>query len=431
MLKLLKDAFKVKDIRSRILFTVFILFIFRVGTHITIPGVNAASLQSIADLPFLNMLNLVSGSSIQRFSIFAMGVSPYITASIIVQLLQMDIVPKFVEWSKQGEVGRRKLNQATRYITLVLAFAQSVTITAGFNYFTQLGFVKNPTVTTFILIGFILTTGTMFVTWLGEQITEKGIGNGVSMIIFAGIIAQMPGSIKEIVEDYFINIESSQSWKSALFALALILIVLIVVTFVTYVQQAERKIPIQYTKRMTGAPTSSYLPLKVNAAGVIPVIFASSFLTTPSAIIQALASSHSDEQWYQVVTTLFSYNTVPGAALYTILIVGFTFFYAFVQVNPEKLAENLQKQGSYIPSIRPGRGTEEYVSGLLMRLSTVGSLFLGVVALLPIIAQMVWQLPGSIGLGGTSLLIVIGVALESAKQLEGLMLKRKYTGFIN
>lgn len=431
MFKLLKDAFKVKDIRSRILFTVFILFIFRLGTHITIPGVNAAALQDIADLPFLNMLNLVSGSSIQRFSIFAMGVSPYITASIIVQLLQMDIVPKFVEWSKQGEVGRRKLNQATRYITLVLAFAQSVTITAGFNYFTQLGFVKNPTVTTFILIGFILTTGTMFVTWLGEQITEKGIGNGVSMIIFAGIISQLPGSIKEIVEDYFINIDSSQLWKSALVALALVIAVLIVITFVTFVQQAERKIPIQYTKRMTGAPTSSYLPLKVNAAGVIPVIFASSFLTTPSAIIQALASSHSDEKWYEVVTTLFSYNTVPGAALYTVLIVGFTFFYAFVQVNPEKLAENLQKQGSYIPSIRPGRGTEEYVSGLLMRLSTVGSVFLGLVALMPIIAQMVWNLPGSIGLGGTSLLIVIGVALESAKQLEGLMLKRKYTGFIN
>lgn len=431
MFKLLKDAFKVKDIRSRILFTVFILFIFRLGTHITIPGVNAASLQDIADLPFLNMLNLVSGSSIQRFSIFAMGVSPYITASIIVQLLQMDIVPKFVEWSKQGEVGRRKLNQATRYITLVLAFAQSVTITAGFNYFTQLGFVKNPTVTTFILIGFILTTGTMFVTWLGEQITEKGIGNGVSMIIFAGIISQLPGSIKEIVEDYFINIDSSQLWKSALVALALVIAILIVITFVTFVQQAERKIPIQYTKRMTGAPTSSYLPLKVNAAGVIPVIFASSFLTTPSAIIQALASSHSDEKWYEVVTTLFSYNTVPGAALYTVLIVGFTFFYAFVQVNPEKLAENLQKQGSYIPSIRPGRGTEEYVSGLLMRLSTVGSVFLGLVALMPIIAQMVWNLPGSIGLGGTSLLIVIGVALESAKQLEGLMLKRKYTGFIN
>lgn len=431
MFKLLKDAFKVKDIRSRILFTVFILFIFRLGTHITIPGVNAAALQDIADLPFLNMLNLVSGSSIQRFSIFAMGVSPYITASIIVQLLQMDIVPKFVEWSKQGEVGRRKLNQATRYITLVLAFAQSVTITAGFNYFTQLGFVKNPTVTTFILIGFILTTGTMFVTWLGEQITEKGIGNGVSMIIFAGIISQLPGSIKEIVEDYFINIDSSQLWKSALVALALVIAVLIVITFVTFVQQAERKIPIQYTKRMTGAPTSSYLPLKVNAAGVIPVIFASSFLTTPSAIIQALASSHSDEKWYEVVTTLFSYNTVPGAALYTVLIVGFTFFYAFVQVNPEKLAENLQKQGSYIPSIRPGRGTEEYVSGVLMRLSTVGSVFLGLVALLPIIAQMVWNLPGSIGLGGTSLLIVIGVALESAKQLEGLMLKRKYTGFIN
>ncbi len=431
MIRLLKDAFKVKDIRSRILFTVLILFVFRLGTHITVPGVDASRLNTIADLPFLNMLNLVSGGAMQQFSIFSMGVSPYITASIVIQLLQMDIVPKFVEWSKQGEVGRKKLNQATRYLTLVLGFVQSMTLTAGFNYYTQLGFVNNPNMATYIVIGLILTAGTMLVTWLGEQITERGIGNGVSMIIFAGIISRLPASIKELIEDYFINVDQSDIWLNAIFMALLVIAVLIVITLVTYVQQAERKIPIQYTKRVAGAPTSSYLPLKVNAAGVIPVIFASSFITTPNAIIQALGSSYRGETWYEVVQTIFSYNTVPGAIIYTVLIVSFTFFYAFVQVNPEKLAENLQKQGSYIPSVRPGKGTEEYVSRLLMRLSTVGSIFLGLVALLPIIAQMAWNLPQSIGLGGTSLLIIIGVALDTAKQLEGLMLKRKYTGFIN
>lgn len=431
MIRLLKDAFKVKDIRSRILFTVLILFVFRLGTHITVPGVDASRLNTIADLPFLNMLNLVSGGAMQQFSIFSMGVSPYITASIVIQLLQMDIVPKFVEWSKQGEVGRKKLNQATRYLTLVLGFVQSMTLTAGFNYYTQLGFVNNPNMATYIVIGLILTAGTMLVTWLGEQITERGIGNGVSMIIFAGIISRLPASIKELIEDYFINVDQSDIWLNAIFMALLVIAVLIVITLVTYVQQAERKIPIQYTKRVAGAPTSSYLPLKVNAAGVIPVIFASSFITTPNAIIQALGSSYRGETWYEVVQTIFSYNTVPGAIIYTVLIVAFTFFYAFVQVNPEKLAENLQKQGSYIPSVRPGKGTEEYVSRLLMRLSTVGSIFLGLVALLPIIAQMSWNLPQSIGLGGTSLLIIIGVALDTAKQLEGLMLKRKYTGFIN
>ena len=431
MLRLLKDAFKVKEIRSKIFFTIFILFVFRLGTHITVPGVDASRLQSISDLPFLNMFDLVSGSAMQRFSIFSMGVSPYITASIIIQLMQMDIVPKFVEWSKQGEVGRRKLNQATRYLTLVLGFVQSLALTAGFNMWTEYGFVPNPNAQTFILIGIILTTGTMVVTWLGEQITEKGIGNGVSMIIFAGIISRVPVDIKGLIEDYFINIESSRIWQSAIFMVVLVIAVLLIVTFVTFFQQAERKLPIQYTKRVVGAPTSSYLPLKVNAAGVIPVIFASSMITTPNAIIQAFGGSLGGKPWFETIQTLFNYNTVPGAILYTTLIVAFTFFYAFVQVNPEKLAENLQKQGSYIPSVRPGKGTEDYVSGVLMRLSTVGALYLGLVAILPIIAQMLWNLPESIGLGGTSLLIVVGVALETAKQLEGLMLKRQYTGFMN
>ncbi|HCM89167.1 MULTISPECIES: preprotein translocase subunit SecY [Vagococcus] len=430
MFKLLKDSFKVKSIRSKIFFTLFILFAFRVGAHITVPGVDAKALLELNDLALVAMFNQVSGNAMERFSLFAMGVSPYITASIIIQLLQMDIVPKFVEWAKQGEVGRRKLNQATRYLTLVLGFVQSIAITAGFNFYTNAGLVKEPNPMTYISIGIILTAGTMLVTWMGEQISEKGIGNGVSMIIFAGIIAKLPSSIKEIYEAYFVNIDQSELTRSFIFIAILIVAVLLIVTMVTYVQQAERKIPIQYTKRVAGAPQSSYLPLKVNAAGVIPVIFASSFIATPSTILTAFKTSHGGEAWFKVLEQIFNYSTIPGGIIYTVLIIAFTFFYAFVQVNPEKVAENLQKQGSYIPSVRPGKATEQFISSLLMRLSTVGSLFLGLVAILPIIAQNVWNLPQSIGLGGTSLLIVISVALETNKQLEGLLLKRQYTGFI-
>ena len=261
------------------------------------------------------------------------------------------------------------------------------------------GLVKSPSVFTYVSIGIILTAGTMLVTWMGEQISEKGIGNGVSMIIFAGIIARFPSSIKEIYVDYFVNIDKSDMWKSVLFILALIIAILLVVVMVTYVQQAERKIPIQYTKRVAGAPQSSYLPLKVNAAGVIPVIFASSIIATPQAILTAFKTTQGGKTWFDVLTTLFDYSTIPGGILYTIMIVAFTFFYAFVQVNPEKVAENLQKQGSYIPSVRPGQETEKFISSLLMRLSVVGSVFLGLVAILPIIAQNIWGLPQSIGLG--------------------------------
>ena len=283
--KLLKDALKVKNVRNKILFTIFIIFVFRVGTHVTVPGINAESLKQLSDLPFLNMLNLVSGNAMNNFSIFSMGVSPYITASIIVQLLQMDIYPKFVEWGKQGEVGRRKLNQATRYITLVLAFVQSIGITASFNTLSSISLVKTPNVSTYLLIGTILTAGSIIVTWLGEQITDKGFGNGVSMIIFSGIIASIPKMFSTIYEDFFVNVRSGELTRSYIIVALLIVVGLAIVFFTTFVQQAEYQIPIQYTKLVQGAPTSSYLPLKVNPAGVIPVIFASSITTIPSTIL--------------------------------------------------------------------------------------------------------------------------------------------------
>lgn len=424
------NALKVKDIRHKIFFTLGILIVFRLGSYITVPGVNAHALQSISSSGLVGILNTFSGGGLTNYSIFAMGVSPYITAQIIVQLLQMDIVPKFVEWSKQGEVGRRKLNQATRWLTIVLAFAQSIGITAGFNYLTQMNLVETPNVHTFLTIGLILTAGTMLTTWLGDMITERGIGQGVSMIIFAGIIARTPTGIQQIYTEQFVNTPKSQWGQSFLYVGLILLAVLAIVIFVTWVQQASRKIPIQYTRRASGASDSSYLPLKVNVAGVIPVIFASSFISTPQTILMAFASSHSEDDWYNILTNVFNMQTTDGAILYTVLIVLFTFFYAFVQVNPEKLAENLQKQGSYIPGVWPGKKTQSYVSSLLIRLSVVGALFLGLVALIPLLASNIFGLDESIGLGGTSLLIVVGVAIQLFDQLEGLMMKREYIGFI-
>jgi preprotein translocase subunit SecY len=340
----------------------------------------------------------------------------------------MDIVPKFVEWSKQGEVGRRKLNQVTRWLTIVLAFVQSIGITAGFNQLSQVNLVKTPNAETYILIGFILTAGTMLSVWLGEMITERGLGQGVSMLIFAGIIARLPAGIYQLFKEHILQGDDpARGWA---FLIGLMMIFIIVIGFVTWFNQAIRKVPMQYTRRSTGAGSSSYLPLRINIAGVIPVIFASSLLVTPQTILQAFATKFADASWYNTVMQYLSIQTMQGGIVYTLLIVLFTFFYAFVQVNPEKVQENLQKQGSYIVGVWPGPSTEKWMSGLLMRLSVVGALFLGFVALAPILATHFFGLDSNLAMSGTSILIVIGVAIDLIRQLEGLMMKRQYVGFI-
>lgn len=429
--KLLFEALKLKTVRKKIAFTLFIILVFRIGTHITVPGVNVKSLEQLADLPFLNMLNLVSGNALTNFSVFSMGVSPYITASIVVQLLQMDIVPKFVEWGKQGEVGRRKLNQATRYISLFVAFAQSIGITAGFNALSSVALIEKPTWQTYVMIGSLLTAGSVIVTWLGEQITDKGFGNGVSMIIFSGIISSIPNTFATIYEDYFVNIRPEEFNTSLVYVGSFALATLVIIFFTTFVQQAEYKIPIQYTKLTQGAPNSSYLPLKVNPAGVIPVIFASSITTLPTTILPFFQRGNQIIPWLDDLRQALSYQSPTGMALYAGLIVVFSFFYTFVQVNPEKTAENLQKSASYIIGVRPGRETEKYMSSLLKKLATIGAIFLAFVALSPIVAQQVFGLASNIALGGTSLLILISTGIEGMKQLEGYLLKRRYVGFMN
>ncbi|WP_080147313.1 preprotein translocase subunit SecY [Marinilactibacillus piezotolerans] len=429
MIELIKGAIKEKDVRSRVLFTLGILIVFRLGTQITVPGVNAQALDELSTSGLFNLLDTFGGGALGSYSVFALGVSPYITASIVVQLLQMDVLPKFKEWAEQGEVGRKKLNQATRYLTIVLAFFQAIGISVGFNALTGLGLVRNPGAATFIMIAIFLTAGTMLVMWLGEMITVHGFGNGTSLIIFSGIVARLP---QDMIQFYNTQIRNAgdEIVQSVLFTIGLIVALIALVIFVIYMENAKRNIPVRYSKRASTSKDNAVLPLKVNSAGVIPVIFASSFLMTPQIILGYFAQGNQDAGWYQVLNSIFNLQEPAGAVLYVLLIVVFTYFYAFIQVNPEKAAENLQKQNGYIPSIRPGKPTEEYLGYMLIRLSTVGALYLGIISVLPIIASGLWNLPSSLALGGTSLLIVVGVALDSMRQLEGLLSKKSYQGFI-
>ncbi len=430
MFSLIKNAFQMKDIRTRLLFTVMILIVFRLGTHITVPGVNAAAVQTFASAGLFGLLNTFSGGALSSYSIFAMGVSPYITASIVVQLLQMDILPTFVEWSKQGEVGRRKLNQVTRYLTIFLAFVQAIGLSLGFNALANYGLIVNPGIQTYLMIALVLTAGTMFLTWLGDMITVHGIGNGVSILIFSGIVARVPSDLYAFYTQQIQGKTGSDLYRALGFSAALLVAALLIVMLVVFVEQAQRRLPIQHSKRATGSNETSRLPLKINSAGVIPVIFASSFMMTPSTILGFFSATHSEASWFKFLTSVTDMSQPLGASIYAVLIIVFTYFYAFVQVNPEKVAENLQKQGGYILSVRPGKETEQYISSLLLRLSTVGALYLALIAILPMIASALWSLPQGLMLGGTSLLIVVGVALEVSRQIEGRMIKRKYQGFI-
>lgn len=430
MFQTISNFMRVGDIRRKIIFTLLMLIVFRIGTFIPVPNVNAEFLAAQDQLSVFGVLNTFGGGALQNFSIFAMGIMPYITASIIVQLLQMDVVPKFAEWSKQGEVGRRKLAQFTRYFTIVLGFIQALGMSYGFNNMAGGLLITDPGIDTYLLIAVVLTAGTAFLMWLGEQITAKGVGNGISIIIFAGIVAGIPSIINQVYAQQFTDVGDDLFIRIITVLLILLAIIAIVVGAI-YVLQALRKIPIQYAKRQTVGRAqmggqSTHLPLKVNAAGVIPVIFAVSFIVTPRTIA-SFFEQNDVTLWIQKI---FDYTHPIGMAVYAALIIAFTYFYAFIQVNPENIADNLKKQGGYIPGIRPGKNTQEYLTSVLYRLTFVGSIFLTVIAVLPIFFSDIAGLPQSVQIGGTSLLIVIGVALETMKQLEAQLVKRHYKGFI-
>ena len=418
MFKTMKQLFTStnKDLRHRIYFTLGALMIFILGISITIPGTESLK---TSDLGLLELINMMGGGALKNFSIFALGVMPYITASIIMQLLQMDIIPYFTELSKQGPTGRQKINQITRYLGILFAFIEGYAFAFAF-----IGKSGNPL--EYMYIATVLTAGTAFLLWLGDQITQKGIGNGMSLIIMAGIVATYPTMFETAFKDLIPLGGTAQALALGIVKfLIFVIIYFAIVIGMIFVQESERRVPIQYANKSTnafGSAAQSFMPIKINTAGVVPVIFASSLLSIPSIIAKVINNG----TFNLIAQKYLDYTTPVGFLLYVIFIFFFAYFYTFIQVKPEEFAKNLQENGGYIPGIRPGDETKKYISKVLSRLTVLGATFLVVIAGLPIIFSKVTSLPTSVSIGGTGLLIVVGVALETYKQLEGSLLSRSY-----
>ncbi|MDD6941595.1 MAG: preprotein translocase subunit SecY [Bacilli bacterium] len=417
MFKSMKQLFTPtnKDLRHRIYFTLGALLIFILGISIRVPGTQDLT----SNLGFLELINTMGGGALKNFSIFALGVMPYITASIIMQLLQMDVIPYFSELSKQGPTGRQKLNQITRYMGIIFAFIEGYAFAFAF-----IG--KTGTPMEYLYISIVLTAGTSFLLWLGDQITQKGIGNGMSLIIMAGIIATLPQMFIDAFKSLIVFEGTAQVITLGIIKfLIFVIIYFAIVIGVIFIQESERRIPIQYANKSTnafGSAAQSFMPIRINSAGVIPVIFASSLLSIPSIIAQVVKN----EGFAVFVQKYLTYTTPVGFLIYIVFIFFFAYFYTFVQLKPEEFAKNLQENGGYIPGIRPGEETKKHISKVLSRLTVLGASFLVVIAGLPILFSKFTSLPTSVSIGGTGLLIVVGVALETYKQLEGSLLSRSY-----
>lgn len=400
-----------KDLRKRIYFTLMCLGLFCLGTTITIPWASAV----YQELGFLEIFNLMSGGGLRSFSIFALGVSPYITASIITQLLQMDIIPYFKELKEEGYTGRQKINRITRYLGIIFAFLQG--------YILTIVYMKGMGTAEILKTSLVMTAGTCFLLWIGDQVTSKGIGNGMSLLIMAGIIQSMPSMFVTTFKSLVLSGTYTTLIGSLLFALFVIIYILIIVG-VVFIQIAERRIPIQYSNRTNSAygAQTSFLPIKLNSAGVMPVIFASTLIAIPTTIVNLIGNTNA----INFVNNYIEYTSLTGFILYILLIFFFGYFYTFIEMNPEEMAKNLNKNGGYIPGIRPGNDTVKYVSNIIKRLTVVGTLFLVIIAGLPIVFSKFSGLPSSVTIGGTGLLIVVGVAIETYKQIESSLVSRSY-----
>ena len=430
-MKRIKAILTNPELKKKALFTLAILLIFRIGVHISIPGVDVQSIKEAtvgSGAGIFEMMNLLGGDALKNYSIFGLGVGPYITSSIVIQLLAMDIVPYLSELQNGGDAGRKKLSQLTRYVAIVLSFAQGYMITVALNV--QNATVDNPTVIGFATIALIMTAGAMFILWLADQITVKGIGNGTSMIIFAGIVDKVPMSFYNIMKSFFDNTANSTIIATLLSAGVIILFIALVI-FTVYTQQATRKIPVQYASNTAKAGETTYLPFKINVAGVIPVIFASAVLMAPATILQFVAANNTGA----VVTflrQLFDYSTIPGLCMYILLIFAFTYFYANLQVDAKKLAENLGRSGGYIIGIRPGEETMKFVKKTVNKLNFLGASSLSLIAAIPVILPMISNISRNeaYGLGGTGLIIVVGVALDFVNKIDSAGDVKKQKSFI-
>jgi len=421
---------KVPELRNRILFTLGMLAVYRIGIFVTVPGVNRVEMQNLISTggtgSFLGLFNVFSGGALEQLSIFALGIMPYITASIILQLLTV-VVPRLDQLNREGEQGRRKINQYTRYGTIALSLIQGIFISTwlaglgrGGGAYTAGEVVHNPNLWFHIMTVLTLTTGTAFIMWLGEQITERGIGNGISLIIFAGIVAGMPDALTQLLG-------RSSSGDYDLFNLIVLLGIAVgTIAAICYFERAHRRIPVQYTKRMVGrkmySGTQTHLPLKINVAGVIPPIFASSILMFPTQLANMVGTT-----WMQDIANVLNPNDWRYNVLYVSLIVFFCFFYTAVTFNPVDVADNLKKGGGFIPGIRPGKKTAEYIDYVLTRITAAGAVYISTVCLIPVLLQNWMQVP--FYFGGTGLLIVVGVALDTVQQIESHLITRNYEGF--
>ncbi len=417
MLSALNNIFKITELRRKVLFSLAMFVVFRAGTHIPVPGVNAAMIERLFTSGNLfGLLDMFSGGALSKFSIFAMSITPYINASIITQLLTV-VIPTLEQWSKEGAEGMQRINKVNRYAAVVLGLIQAIGMSYGLR-----AAINNPGFFSYAMIAITLTAGTIFLMWIGEQITAKGIGNGISLIIFAGIVSRLPDGLHTMFQ--YLNAGTISILNVILFAV----IALLMVAFVVAITIAHRKVPVQYAKRIVGRKMygghTSYIPLKVNQAGVIPIIFASSVLMFPVTIAQFIKVP-----WVQKAASYLQWGTPLQTTIYILLIIFFTYFYTAVSLNIADMSDNIKKFGGFIPGMRPGKPTTDYLDKIMTRITLAGAIFLAFIAIMPNIIVWITGISG-IYFGGTALLIVVGVALDTMKQVESLVLMRHYQGFM-
>lgn len=432
MFATIKRAFQHKELRGRIIYTLGMLFVYKIGASITIPAINSNVLKAgLGTDSIFGLMNLLGGGSLEQFSLFALGVSPYITASIVIELLSMDVIPYLSELKNDGDVGRKKKDRITRYTAVILGFVQAFSTTYALD--SRYGLLTNSSIWSYLYVGVVMVAGTMFAIWMGDQITNKGIGNGVSLIIFTGIVSSLPNSFIQTARA-FITIEGvglSTTMVGVLQYILFVVVYLLIVVFVVYNEGSVRKIPINYASSsnpMMRTKDTTHIPLKINSAGVIPVIFASSIMATVLTAISFMKSNSTTE----MIKKIFTYTEPIGFCIYVLLIVLFSFFYSNLQIDANKISKDLKKSNGSIPGVRQGIETEKYISKVLNRITVFGSIFLLIVATIPVVIPHIWKTVdlAAVSLGGTGLIIVTGVALETVKQINTYLTRKEYRGYI-
>ena len=431
MLNFFKNVFKKGELRRRIIFTLGMLFVFRLGAAITIPSINAEALTAgTTNTGILGIMNMLGGGMLERFSIFSLGVSPYITASIIIELLSMDVIPVLAQWQKEGNTGKKKKDKVTRYVTLILAAVQGGSLT--YAYDNMYNILNSSSVWTYAYVIVVMMAGSMLAMWIGDQITQKGIGNGTSLLIFTGIVSSLPANFISTFNSLVAFDKGTQTMVLGILWYVLFVIVyLAIIIFVVFNEGAVRKIPIMYaTNSNTTMRTkdSTHMPIKINSSGVLPVIFASSVLAAPRTIISFMSQNNTTK----TIDSILNYQEPVGFCLYLVMIVLFAFFYSNLQIDSHKISEDLKKNGGAIPGVRTGLDTEKFISTVLNRVTVVGSIFLVIIAAIPIITPVIWSQTSNaaLTLGGTGLIIITGVALETTKQIKTLITRKEYHGYI-